>query len=63
MKHFRKSFQAVSLAGFLVKHPDVVNKKRIIELGAGTGLAGIVAAKLGEWTVAASTFLFFLDFP
>ena len=38
----------MSLGDYLVKNPDTVNQKRVLELGAGTGLAGIVAAQIGK---------------
>lgn len=34
------------LGGYLAKHADLLQNKRIIELGAGLGLCGILAAKL-----------------
>ena len=41
------SIQAVVLGEFMTKHPDLVRGKKVLELGAGTGLAGLVAASLG----------------
>lgn len=38
---------AVVLAGFLGQHPDCVHGKVVLELGAGVGLVGLVAARLG----------------
>ncbi|GAB1598580.1 protein N-lysine methyltransferase METTL21A-like [Argonauta hians] len=38
---------AIVLSEFLEKHPEFVKNKSVIELGAGTGLVGIVAALLG----------------
>ncbi|HEY8597049.1 MAG TPA: methyltransferase domain-containing protein [Thermomicrobiales bacterium] len=38
---------AIALAHEMVARADVITGKRILELGAGTGLAGIVAASLG----------------
>lgn len=35
------------LCEYLVKHSDLVRGRRVLELGAGTGLAGIVAHHLG----------------
>ena len=40
----------MSLGNYLVKNPDIVNEKRVLELGAGTGLSGIVAALIGKST-------------
>ncbi len=38
---------AIALAHEMVARADLIEGKRILELGAGTGLAGIVAASLG----------------
>src|SRR6476620_5935305 len=38
---------AIALAHEMVARADTLKGKRILELGAGTGLAGIVAASLG----------------
>lgn len=38
---------AILLAEFLSHHRSLFHGKRVMELGAGIGLAGIVAAKLG----------------
>ncbi|OQR90271.1 methyltransferase-like protein 23-like [Achlya hypogyna] len=38
---------AVTLATFLSKQPQLVISKRVLELGAGTALPGLLAAKLG----------------
>lgn len=38
---------AVGLAEYLTKHPHLVRGKRVLELGCGVGVAGIVARKLG----------------
>ena len=35
------------LAWFLWKHPDVVHGRTVLELGAGVGLPGLLAARLG----------------
>ncbi|KAG7341688.1 methyltransferase [Nitzschia inconspicua] len=42
------------MAGYLVQNPNLVKAKRVLELGAGTGLCGIVAHRLGASTVAVS---------
>ncbi|KAL7515462.1 hypothetical protein ACHAWX_000815 [Stephanocyclus meneghinianus] len=38
---------AVLLARYMEKRPQIVMNKRVLELGAGCGLVGIAAAKLG----------------
>ncbi|PVD39096.1 hypothetical protein C0Q70_01724 [Pomacea canaliculata] len=38
---------AVVLCDYLVKHQEIVFGKRVLELGAGTGLVGMVAALAG----------------
>ncbi len=43
-----------NLCTFLCENPDVVKDKSVIELGAGLGLAGIVAHKLGAKKVLVS---------
>ena len=40
--------QAVVLCEYMVDHPELVRGMTVVEIGAGTGLAGLVAAKLGE---------------
>ena len=39
---------AVALAALLLQRPELVAGKRVAELGAGLGLAGIAAAMAGE---------------
>lgn len=34
------------MSQYLVSHPEVLNKKKVLELGCGVGLAGLVAGKL-----------------
>ena len=38
---------AAPMAEFLCEHPERVRGKTVVELGAGPGLPGIVAARLG----------------
>jgi predicted nicotinamide N-methyase len=38
---------AVTLGEYLASHPEIVRGKRVIELGAGVGLPGLVAGKVG----------------
>ena len=38
---------AIALAGWLAEHRQEVRKKRILELGTGVGLAGLIAHHLG----------------
>jgi predicted nicotinamide N-methyase len=38
---------AISLCKFLTVRPAVVNDKHVLELGAGVGLPGLLASKLG----------------
>ena len=42
------------LSGYLVDNPHHVRDKRVLELGAGLGLCGIVAHKLGAYQVLAT---------
>ncbi|KAK7686700.1 hypothetical protein QCA50_010300 [Cerrena zonata] len=35
---------SLTLASYLIKNPDIVRNKRVLELGCGAGLLGIVAA-------------------
>lgn len=39
------------LAEYLMKHPDCVRGRRVIELGAGVGLTGFIAAVMGSESV------------
>ena len=41
--------QAVVLSEYMFENSDLVKGKRVLELGAGTGLAGLVAASLGKF--------------
>jgi predicted nicotinamide N-methyase len=42
---------AIALAHDVAARADAVRGKRVLELGAGTGLPGIVAASVGGWVV------------
>ena len=42
---------AIVLAKYLETHPTIVHRKRVLELGAGTGVAGVAAALLGASSV------------
>ena len=44
-------FQAVVLCEYLDKNRQLVAKKRVLELGAGTGLVGIFCGMLGKYTL------------
>ena len=48
---------AILLAEFLSYHRSLFHGKRVMELGAGIGLAGIVAAKLGATGVCRCAYL------
>lgn len=42
---------ALSLCNYLATHPHMLGKRCVLELGAGTGLPGLLAAKLGAQEV------------
>eukprot|EP01101_Sappina_pedata_P008352 TRINITY_DN4607_c0_g1_i1.p1 TRINITY_DN4607_c0_g1~~TRINITY_DN4607_c0_g1_i1.p1 ORF type:complete len:282 (+),score=87.98 TRINITY_DN4607_c0_g1_i1:94-846(+) len=42
---------AVVVVEYLIEHPELTKNKVVIELGAGTGVVGIAASKLGAKTV------------
>ena len=46
--------QALSLCGYLEREPGLVAGQRVLELGAGTGLVGLVAHALGKPAVTSS---------
>lgn len=41
----------VALSKYLLSHPEKVTGKRVLDFGCGSGLAGVVAAKLGAASV------------
>lgn len=43
----------LALARYVLDHPDVVTGKRVLDLGAGSGLVGIAAMKAGAASVLA----------
>ena len=43
---------AIVLARYLYAHPELVRGKRVVELGAGAGAAGLVCAALGATHVS-----------
>ncbi len=51
LKHFPYGFllweASIGLARTLMQHPDLVAGKRVLELGAGVGVPGLVAQSLG----------------
>lgn len=49
-------YAAVGFSQYLSLNPDVVKGKKILELGAGLGLPGIVASHLGAKSVTLSEF-------
>ena len=46
--------QAVVLCEYLTQNPEIVRGRRVLELGAGTGLAGMVAAIAGYLCIQCS---------
>ena len=42
-----------ALARYLLEHPELVSGKRVLDLGSGSGVAGIAAAKAGAAEVVA----------
>jgi len=44
----------LALARFVLDHPAIVAGKRVLDLGAGSGLVGIAAAKAGALSVTAA---------
>lgn len=49
------------LAKYLELHPEFVHNKNVLELGAGTGLAGIAAAVLGASTAVLTDLPYVID--
>eukprot|EP00284_Hemiselmis_tepida_P001540 CAMPEP_0174944678 /NCGR_PEP_ID=MMETSP1355-20121228/79721_1 /TAXON_ID=464990 /ORGANISM="Hemiselmis tepida, Strain CCMP443" /LENGTH=242 /DNA_ID=CAMNT_0016191999 /DNA_START=135 /DNA_END=860 /DNA_ORIENTATION=+ len=47
---------SICLAAWLSLHPDTVRGRRVLELGAGTGVGGLLAAQLGPLAVRLSDF-------
>jgi predicted nicotinamide N-methyase len=52
---------SVVLAKYLETHSDLTNRKHVLELGAGTGLAGIAAGLLGARSVLLTDLDYTLD--
>ena len=46
------------MAEYLIDNKDAVRGKKVLELGAGTGLTGMVAATLGKTAAVDSLCLF-----
>ncbi|KAJ1809534.1 hypothetical protein LPJ77_001570 [Coemansia sp. RSA 2523] len=44
------------LADFFAEHPDIIRGKRVLELGAGCGLAGFVCATMGATSVVSTDY-------
>lgn len=42
---------AQALAGFLVRYPDLIKNKKVVELGAGLGLPSLVAARYASFVL------------
>lgn len=45
----------LGLARYLLEHPDEVTGRRVLDLAAGSGLVGLVAARLGATVTAVDT--------
>ena len=43
-----------ALARYVLDHPDIVRGKRVLDIGAGSGLVGLAAAKAGAASVLAA---------
>ena len=54
---------AAPMATFLCEHPELVRDKTVVELGAGPGLPGIVAARLGAKRVVLTDLPSELELP
>jgi predicted nicotinamide N-methyase len=44
----------LAISRYLIDHPDVVANRSVLDLGAGSGICGIVAARLGADSVQAA---------
>lgn len=49
----------IAMCEFLKRNPELVKGKRILELGSGTGIVGLYAAKLGAEHVTLTDFIDF----
>ena len=47
----------LAMCDYLKRHPELVKGKRVLELGSGTGVVGLFAAKLGAEHVTLTDFI------